>query len=211
MTFKAFIFDMDGVLIDSEPLSMQALTAAADALAYRIPPEAMDRYPGQAAHMVFADVAQYGDGRFHIDQLHTLYDAIYSAWLPYVSTIPGALDLYALARDSGKPVGLATSTGRTWAMSVVEKLGLTFDATVCQEDVAHNKPAPDAYLNAAAGLGVDPADCLVFEDSLSGVAAGVAAGCTVWAYDGSFPRERLAERGAHRIFSRHADIIEALK
>jgi HAD superfamily hydrolase (TIGR01509 family) len=211
MNFKAVIFDMDGVIIDSEPLSMRALEATADALAYRIPQANMDRYPGKAAHVVYKDVARFGDGRFSIEEFETMYCAIYSAWLPHVATIPGALELYAHARGVLKvPVGLATSSGRNWAEGVVAKLSLDFDALVAQEDVASNKPAPDAYLKASAALGVSASDCLVFEDSLSGVAAGVAAGCTVWAYDGSFPETELLTHGAHRVFSSHFDIIEAL-
>ncbi|MFT5145186.1 MAG: HAD superfamily hydrolase (TIGR01509 family), partial [Thalassolituus oleivorans] len=200
-----------GVIIDSEPLSMRALEATADAMAYSIPRANMDAYPGKAAHVVYKDVAGFGDGRFSIGEFETLYCAIYSAWLPFVATIPGALELYAHARSVLKlPVGLATSTARDWAEDVVAKLALDFDTVVAQEDVAFNKPAPDAYLKASSALGVSPSDCLVFEDSLSGVAAGVAAGCTVWAYDGSFPRAELLARGAHRVFSSHFDIIEAL-
>jgi HAD superfamily hydrolase (TIGR01509 family) len=209
MQIKAVIFDMDGVIIDSEPLSMRALAATADALAYSIPDASMAGYPGNAAHMVFADVERFGDGRFSIDEFETLYNAIYAAWLPLVETIPGALELIETARSRYR-VALATSTAREWALGVVAKLALPFSVVVAQEDVAFNKPAPDAYLAAAAGLGVAPCDCLVIEDSLSGVAAGVAAGCTVWAYDGSFPEPALLERGAHRVFSSHFDLIEAL-
>lgn len=209
MPYAAVIFDMDGVIIDSEPLSMRALEATANALAYNIPADKLAGYPGKAAHMVFADIASFGDGRFSIDEFETLYNAIYANWLPLVETIPGALDLIGIARSRGK-VALATSTAREWALDVVSKLSLPFEVVIAQEDVAHNKPAPDAYLAAAAGLGVEPAECLVIEDSLSGVAAGVAAGCTVWAYDGSFPAAQLLDRGAHRVFSSHFDLIDAL-
>lgn len=207
--FKATIFDMDGVIIDSEPLSMRALEATASALSFAIPPESMAGYPGQAAHMVFADIERFGDGRFSIREFEELYNAIYAAWLPHVETIPGALELIGEASRRG-PIALATSTAREWALDVVESLELDFATIVAQEDVAHNKPAPDAYLKAAGGLGVDPADCLVVEDSLSGVAAGVAAGATVWAYDGSFPADDLRARGAHQVFSSHFDLIAAL-
>lgn len=210
MKFKAVIFDMDGVLIDSEPLSMRALVAAADAFGVALPPEKLASWPGKAAHMVFADIALMLDGRAEIGEFETLYNAIYSAWLPQVETIPGALELHGVVRSSGLPVGLATSTARLWAEQVVAKLGLAFDTMVAQEDVALNKPAPDAYLKAASGLGVSPGDCLVVEDSLSGVTAGAAAGCTVWAYDGSFPAADLLERGAARVFSSHFDIIREL-
>ncbi|MFT4605019.1 MAG: HAD superfamily hydrolase (TIGR01509 family) [Rhodothermales bacterium] len=209
MQFQAVIFDMDGVIIDSEPLSLRALEATADALAYSIPAASMAGYPGQAAHMVFADIEPFGDGRFSITEFETLYKAIYSSWLPHVATIPGALELIQAAQDNG-PIALATSTARNWAMDVVRQLDLSFGTIVAQEDVAQNKPAPDAYIKASSGLGVDPSQCLVIEDSLSGVAAGVAAGCTVWAYDGSFPRTDLEARGAHRVFSSHFDIIREL-
>ncbi|MBO6577073.1 MAG: HAD family phosphatase [Rhodothermales bacterium] len=211
MRFSAVIFDMDGVLIDSEPLSMRALVATADAFGVTLPKDRLEQWPGKAAHMVFAEIEELLQGAAGIREFETLYNAIYSAWLPHVDTIPGAVELHAFARGTGVPVGLATSTSRHWALGVVQKLGLDFETVVAQEDVANNKPAPDAYLKAADGLGVSPGGCLVVEDSLSGVAAGAAAGCTVWAYDGSFPAEQLLDRGAHRIFSSHFDLIDALR
>jgi HAD superfamily hydrolase (TIGR01509 family) len=98
-----------------------------------------------------------------------------------VEAMPGALDLITALRANRVPIGLATNSGRVFATRALRSAELLdrFDVVVSAEEVAHPKPAPDVYLEAAARLGADPAACVALEDSETGVAAARAAGMTV--------------------------------
>jgi HAD superfamily hydrolase (TIGR01509 family) len=98
-----------------------------------------------------------------------------------VEPMPGALELLAALRERAIPIGLATNSGREFATRALRAAGLLdrFAAVVSGHDVAHPKPSPDVYLDAAAQLGAEPAACVALEDSETGVAAAKAAGMTV--------------------------------
>ena len=99
-----------------------------------------------------------------------------------VKALPGAVDLVLEAERHG-PVGLATASPRRYVLAALESLGLAgrMRAVVCGEDVARNKPAPDAYLRAAAELGAVPSDCVAVEDSPRGIRSAASAGMRVLA------------------------------
>src|SRR4051794_3301444 len=111
-----------------------------------------------------------------------------------VQPMPGVVALIDALLERGVPVGLATNSGREFATRALRAAGLLdrFAAVVSGHDVAHPKPAPDVYLEAAAQLGADPADCVALEDSETGVAAAKAAGMTVVGVP-SFPGIDLGE------------------
>ncbi len=92
---------------------------------------------------------------------------------------PGARELHQALRAAEVPVGLVTSSQRSFMRAVLDTIGLEFDITVCAQDVTATKPDPEPYQLAAKLLSVQPADCVVLEDSPNGVAAGEAAGCPV--------------------------------
>ena len=97
----------------------------------------------------------------------------------------GVLDLIREAKDRGLPVGVASSSLRSWIQIKLEAIGLenAFDVLVGGDDVIRGKPEPDIYLQAARGLGVPPDECIAIEDSPTGIASAVAAGAytiAVW-------------------------------
>lgn len=97
-----------------------------------------------------------------------------------VALVPGAKELLVEAGEAGVPVVLVTSTIRRLADLAIDAIGRGyFVETVAGDEVAHNKPHPEPYLKAARLIGVDPARCVVLEDSPTGVASGEAAGCAV--------------------------------
>jgi HAD superfamily hydrolase (TIGR01509 family) len=98
-----------------------------------------------------------------------------------VQPMPGAVALLDALRERGVPVGLATNSGREFATRALRSAGVLdrFSAVVSAHDVAHPKPAPDVYIEAAARLGAEPEACVALEDSETGVAAAKAAGMTV--------------------------------
>jgi beta-phosphoglucomutase family hydrolase len=115
--------------------------------------------------------------------------------------VPGLLSFLDRLREAGLRMAVATSGPRENVDLVFEKLaiGSYFTAVVTGKDVERGKPHPDAFLEAAARLGVAPADCVVFEDSRSGIQAGLAAGARCVALATTHSAQELADLHPHRI------------
>jgi sugar-phosphatase len=126
-----------------------------------------------------------------------------------VVALPGAGDVLSL--PSGR-VAIATSCAAPLARARLAAAGLPVpDVLVTADQVEHGKPAPDPYLLAAERLGVDPAACLVLEDAPAGIAAGRAAGMTVWAVTTTHAADALDGAGAARIADGLPQHLEALR
>ncbi len=182
--FRAAIFDLDGTLIDSERLMVDAAVAALVSLG--LPPrrDLFDALVGvveDPGHPTL--VAAFGDA-FDVEAFDAAWvraaGPMFAADIPHR---PGARELLETLRDLGVPCALATNSTTASAHSKLGAAGLDGyfgPGTVIGRDaVAAPKPAPDMFLAAARVLGVPPAQCLVFEDSDTGVAAAVAAGMAV--------------------------------
>jgi HAD superfamily hydrolase (TIGR01509 family) len=155
------------------------------------------RFPGMALDGVFA-------------RTDALYAAEVERGLPLKTGIEPLLDWL---QEIGMPRAVATSTKRTRAEQKLNQTGLRryFDIVVTGDDIEHPKPAPDIYLKAAGLLAVDPADCLVLEDSEPGVRAALAAGMTpVQIPDLKMPSDELRAFG-HRIVGSLADAHDLLQ
>lgn len=194
----AVLFDMDGTLIDSEKLWEIGLRDLAARYGGRLSDAARLAMVGtntsQTMQILFDDIGQpWQDPVAAADWLNArmldLYgDGVDGLWLP------GARELLAAVRAAGVPTGLVTSTPRTHTNAALRTIGAhNFDAIVCGDEVARTKPDPLPYLTAAAALGVAPARCVAVEDSPSGVASALAAGCAVVAVPNLVP---LHETGA---------------
>jgi HAD superfamily hydrolase (TIGR01509 family) len=187
---RAVLFDMDGTLVDSEKIWDVTL----DELAARLGGELSA--PTRRA-MVGSNLASSlqllhddlgitggdldGDGRWLLDRTK-LY---FTRGLPWQ---PGARELLEAVHAAGLPTALVTSTHRDLVDVALRSIGAHyFDAAVCGDEVAHNKPHPEAYLSAAALLGVAAEDCVAIEDSPTGIAAAEAAGCAVLAVPSEVP------------------------
>ncbi|MFE3258951.1 HAD family hydrolase [Nocardia sp. NPDC059229] len=178
----AIVFDMDGVLIDTEPIWEEVRRAYVEEMRGRWLPDTQDRLMGMST----AEWSRYLseellDGRRTPDEVAedviTRMAARYSDHLPLM---PDAVD--TVRRLAGiYTLGLASSSPRRLIDVVLDHMGVTdlFAATVSTEEVARGKPAPDGYLEAAARLGIDPDACVAIEDSSNGLRAAHAAGMTV--------------------------------
>jgi HAD superfamily hydrolase (TIGR01509 family) len=183
------LFDMDGLLIDSEPLWLEAETAvmarlgadwtAADqvqllggsldrTVRYLMSKATRPATPGQIAEWLMSGVTERV--RDHGVPLR-----------------PGARELLAEVGAAGLPRALVTSSERGFMDVVLARTGLRFDALVCADDVNVTKPDPEPYLLAAKLLGTDPGRCTALEDSPNGVASAEAAGCRVIAVPSLVP------------------------
>jgi len=173
------IFDMDGTLFDTERIYLASLFKAAKAVD-RVMPEAfahsMIGVPGKECHAMIE--AHYGEG-FSLAAFQAAFNASVDEQLvPGIPLRKGAREIVTYLAAEGIPQAIATSSRRASADRNLTQTGLMehFAAVITREDVENPKPAPDPFLKAAARLGVDPADCLVLEDSFHGVAAAHAAG-----------------------------------
>jgi len=174
----AVLWDMDGTLIDSEPywFASESDFATANNSSW-----------GQADGLGVVGMSLYESSKLLKDRVGSdlepqqiidqITDGVLSRLELSVPWRPGALELLKLLRDNNVKTALVTGSMHRMAQQVVEQIDFhAFDVIVGGDDVANGKPFPDSYLLAAALLGVDPANCVAFEDSLTGISAAEAAG-----------------------------------
>jgi HAD superfamily hydrolase (TIGR01509 family) len=184
----AFLVDLDGTLVDTVATWHAAYLGLADELGVAAPSDLWPRVAGRsmrASLEVFGDTAVAQDPDGSIARLVTLAAEGITPEAGW-SWLPGARELLTTLRPQGGPrprVALVTSAWRAFTLPLLsaalggaDVVRATFDAIVCGDDVTEGKPAPDSHLRAAALLDVAAADCLVIEDSPTGVAAAEAAG-----------------------------------
>ncbi len=174
----AVIFDCDGTLVDSEPLARLAWERALTPYGYALTDtdaEASVGLPYPRVHAYFAERAELpGAEVFWTEFSGELFALIDSSLVLFEDAVEAARAL----RAHGVPVAVASSSPRDRLRRTLGRAGLldAFDVVVSGDEVEHGKPAPDMFLLAASRLGVEPAACVVIEDSPPGVQAGLAAG-----------------------------------
>jgi HAD superfamily hydrolase (TIGR01509 family) len=214
-SFGAVIFDCDGVLVDSEVLihAIELEALAELGMHYESGPFKA-RFLGMSNPDYYAALDQDAIerlGRPIQDEMRPKMQArVRAVFDRELAAVPGAREAVVAVT---LPKAVASSSGVAALDYKLKKLGLwdAFDPHIySSEHVARAKPAPDLFLHAAAKLNVAPADCLVIEDSVHGVKAGLAAGMTVWGFSGGGHMDdalsaRLAEAGAHRLVAHWAE------
>lgn len=180
-TLRAVLFDMDGLLVDSEPLWFEAERSVMARLGGRWS-------EADQQHLIGGSLT-HSAGYMAQKASRPADPALIGAWLldtmvalvsgREVPLMPGAASLLAELAAAGIPRALVTSAQRRIMDAVLASTGLVFDVTVCAEDVRRNKPDPEPYLRAAELLGAAAGECVVLEDSPRGVTAAQAAGCPV--------------------------------
>jgi HAD superfamily hydrolase (TIGR01509 family) len=176
---QAIVFDMDGLLFDTEALHEEAAGLAARDLAHAMTPELFRSLIGLTGPDGRARVLHHFGPAFQID-------AFFDGWRKHFYVMadtrlnlkPGASELLDLLDDLGMPRAIATSSSHKTVDHhlALHGLGQRFHHVVARGDYEKGKPAPDPYLKAAAMLGIDPALCLALEDSHNGIRSAAAAG-----------------------------------
>jgi len=208
------VFDCDGVLVDTERLTVGVEARVLTGLGWPISAEeVVERWMGKSSATQLSDLTERlgPDGAREFDELTTA--ELQSVFERELTAIDGVAELVAALHDAGVPTCVASSGTHD---RMRETLGITglrplfegriFSAT----EVPLGKPAPDLFLHAARSLGADPRRCTVVEDSVYGVRAGVAAGMQVYGFAGGLtPRTALADAGA-TTFDRMTELVPLL-
>lgn len=211
---EAVIFDMDGLLLDSELLAMEALMSAGAELGYDMPRSFCHSMIGSSLDLCRAAIiAQYGP-EFPIEQYFKAQERHLQALVAdgKLALKVGVLDLLDLLDQRGIKHAVATSSGRARTLHHLEVVGIVqrFEHIITRDDVTHGKPNPEPYLLAASRVGVLPDSCLALEDSHNGVRAAHAAGMRViMVPDLLHPNEEMQGK-AHRIVESLHDVIRFL-
>ena len=183
----SIIFDLDGVIIDSEPMHREIEREMLRDRGITLSPAEHRRFTGMAGY----DMWKALKGRYHLSEsvealrmekrkkVQGFLDSMDDSLL-----VPGALECIRRLHDCGYPLALASSSGRSYVDHIVERFRIrdSFIVLVTGWDVQRSKPAPDIFKLAADRLGVTPRNCLVIEDSQNGILAARAAGMKVIAY-----------------------------
>jgi HAD superfamily hydrolase (TIGR01509 family) len=174
--FSAVFFDMDGLFANSEPLWLEGET------------ELMARYGHvwtheDQVHCLGGPLTRVGDYMFSLVSAQspqfftkTLVEIVVAKLAAGTQLMPGAQKLARVLKESGVPIAMVSASPRNIVNAVLSGVDHDFATTISSDDVKKTKPDPEGYLKAAEFFGVDITNCLVFEDSLTGVAAATASG-----------------------------------
>ena len=190
------LFDLDGTLINSEPVWLEVEHEVMRWLGGPWDVEHQNAVVGGALWSTVDYMLALAGSRVPREEVAERLLGLMAERLPTdLVVMPGAGELLAEAAEADVPIALVTSTVRSLADVAIDALGRHhFALTVAGDEVDHNKPHPEPYLKAARLLGADPARCVALEDSLTGVRAAEAAGCAVVAIPCVVPIEHAPTR-----------------
>ncbi len=192
---KAIIFDMDGVLIDSEPFIREAAVRMFAERGLTVKHEDFLPFTGAGEDRFIGGVAElYNfqlDPKRDKDRTYEIYGQIVRGQL---HPLPDVHEFIGKARSRDVKLAVASAADAVKVRINLGEMGIspdTFDAVVTGSDVTHKKPDPEIFLTAASKMGVSPADCLVVEDAVNGIKAARAAGMRCLGINTSFTAEEL--------------------
>jgi len=177
----AVIFDMDGVLIDSEPIHCEIEKKLFGQLGITVDEAVHRSYMGASNEFMYADLKSRFDLEESVAALVEMDESFRCEYFNHLEIIPlneGVIDLLHEIKLAGLKLAVATSSSPAIADILLEKCEIAsfFDVIITTKEAGKSKPAPDVYLYTAERLGVAPANCIVFEDSPNGLSAAQSAG-----------------------------------
>lgn len=178
---RPIIFDCDGVLVDSEELAWSAWRESLAPYGVEISDQEVADLSGRTETDAFEHFAARAELPSYEQFWPVLADRVRSLFEQYLEAFEDAADTLEMLHERGRMIAVASSSPRDRLNLSLSSTGLDrfFEVVVAGDEVARGKPAPDLYLAAAAGLGVDPTTCVAVEDAPAGIAAGKAAGMRV--------------------------------
>jgi beta-phosphoglucomutase len=194
---KGVLFDMDGVLVDSESFMCKAAIMMFKELGVSVLPKDFEPFVGMGENKYIGGVAEKYGISVDIEKVKArTYDIYGEIVKGKLLPLPGARNFILKCRNKGLKLALATSADRVKMEVNLRETGLSsefFQSIITGLDVEKKKPFPDIYLKAAESLDLDPKNCLVVEDADSGIKAGKTAGCKCLAVISSIDEEKLKE------------------
>jgi beta-phosphoglucomutase family hydrolase len=175
-TFRAYLFDCDGTVVDSMPLHYKAWKKALAEWGCDFDEKVFYSWGGKPVREIIAELNQINGLNMPVEAVATRKEALYLAQLPELKAISEVVE-HIEAQHGHIPFAVVSGSRRESVVGSLTTVGLLdkFDTIVAAEDYKNAKPAPDAFLLAAERLGVAPHDCLVFEDTDLGIQAATAA------------------------------------
>jgi HAD superfamily hydrolase (TIGR01509 family) len=178
MTIQALIFDFDGLILDTETVEFEVMDELYGQHGHRLQRERWVLNLGTHGQTdLYADLAALVGRPLDLASLRERQHTRFLARCDALALRPGLADLLEAARGRGLALAVASSSGGSWVERWLERHAIRqyFGCVRTSEHVRHVKPAPDLFLSAAAGLGIAPEHCVVFEDSPNGMRAAAAA------------------------------------
>lgn len=212
---KGIIFDMDGVLVDSERVSYKFWTKAFEKYGYDYSMEVHYNLLGRNTSSIRNVLGNIFGEELPLDDI---YKYKTEEMLKYLEDIgvpakTGVFEILEFLKSNGYKIALATSTNRDKAIQRLERAGISvqFDAMICGDEVENSKPNPEIFLKAAKKLNLNPKECMVIEDSPAGVEAGYQGGMKVINIpDMKEPDNEVIEK-SYMICNSLLDVIDCLK
>ena len=219
--FKAVLFDCDGVLVDSEPITLEVLTESLNEAGWSISlADCTTHFLGRAVKDQAKLFSEMTGQQLTDEWLIKFREKRDKALTAHLKVIPGIHEFveFAFERFDSK-IACASGADRIKVELQLRKVNLIkwFDGRIFSgHEMPKTKPAPDVYLAAALHLNIKPEHCLVIEDTPTGIHAGVQAGATVWAYLSQSNSQRvqasqLLDAGAQKIFTHIDELHQYLK
>lgn len=216
MEIKAVLFDMDGLMVDTESLSTEAFINSAKAQGYNMTKEETLKVLGFTKANIYQFWIDYFQGTNvdgkklvddHYEYIENVLYTVGPEKMPYVE------ELLKYLRENNYKIAVASSSDTADIKNNLEKTKLEkyIDEIASGAEVENGKPAPDVFLLAAERLGVDAKDCLILEDSKAGIKAGKASGAMVFMVPDMFTVDKECEDTADRILTNLGEVIEILE
>ena len=200
---KGLIFDMDGTLIQNMPYHMKAFNILAERLGYQMLQPVTNKFYGRHNDEIFRAIApQWVIDKYGLQYLSDEKEAIFrELYAGNVRLTDGLEELIADARSKGVKCYIGSAGPRVNLELIWNgaELDGKIDGYICGDDVVNFKPHPEIFLKSCEGMGLSPEDCVVFEDAISGIKAGWAAGCKGVALSTTATAETLAADGVEHI------------
>ena len=216
MEIKAVLFDMDGLMVDTESLSTEAFIDSAKAQGYNMTKEETLKVLGFTKANIYQFWIDYFQGTNvdgkklvddHYEYIENVLYTVGPEKMPYVE------ELLKYLRENNYKIAVASSSDTADIKNNLEKTKLEkyIDEIASGAEVENGKPAPDVFLLAAKRLGVDAKDCLILEDSKAGIKAGKASDAMVFMVPDMFTVDKECEDTADRILTNLGEVIEILE
>jgi HAD superfamily hydrolase (TIGR01509 family) len=205
----AVIFDMDGVIVDTEPLHAESEQMTCREFGFDIPSSEWEQFKGIRLVEIFGGIIRANNSNVDPERMAVRAREMFLELLgSKVPIVPGSVDFIRQVRERGSKIALTTSTHASVQRKIFELLDLAplFDVITTGDEITHGKPNPEPYAKTVVKLGLDPARCAVIEDSDNGIRSAKAAGCVAIGITTTFPRSVLFDCGADSVADNFGEI-----